>query len=815
MEVVRAASSFMGADAEITILESDRVFVVAGSDPDASNQPRSPRTSEQVLIDDLTRSTPVAIDGLVSVPIQERTSGAGPATVAALTIACSSSNTTCDDAEQPSLDGLVALVRLVERELEKGTAADTDYFEKLVHGQRDPVAVLGPDGNVAFISRGVGSLLGWSPSELIGMSPADIVHPDDIDAAFDAIIRVSQGLEVFRSTLRMRDSRNEYVPVEVTGTDLSEDPVVGGIVLTIRDAQRDLEHDRTLNRSQRMSDSIVENLRDGVVATDEFGTIVKINDTARSMFSINAATPPAQLRTEQFALFTVGGDLHDPFEKTSQTAADTTSPICSVVSRDGQTQFLTTSCEPITEETEDGTQVLGHVLVFNDITSEYEASEELRVQALHDQLTGLANRRQLDECLEQLTTSRPDMNVAACFIDLDGFKIVNDVHGHSKGDHLVRIAAARLSRQLRADDLLVRQGGDEFVALLVDVTDLQSAAETAERCRAALANPYILDGQRFDVTGSIGVAISRCDDLNPTELLRHADLALYSAKDLGRNRVELFDSKLATAVSREAKQRRRLKGALESRELAMYFQPLVDAEREITIGYEALARIKTVDGSLVTPDSFLESVSSTSLMWELDQTAFALSCDALAKLSTIDSPQKPFVSCNFSPISVSHPEFLPMLQYVVESTGVDPAQVSIELTESAAFDVAARGTSQFDDMVNLGFKLALDDFGTGYSSLSHLRDLPISSLKVDRSFITNFQASPSERSIAGAIVKLAHDLNFDVVAEGVETAEHLRCARELGFPTIQGWYYSPALSLDEAIEDWTLAAKKLVQHHAA
>ena len=355
----------MGADAEITILESDRVFVVAGSDPDASNQPRSPRTSEQVLIDDLTRSTPVAIDGLVSVPIQERTSGAGPATVAALTIACSSSNTTCDDAEQPSPNGLVALVRLVERELEKGTAADTDYFEKLVHGQRDPVAVLGPDGNVAFISRGVGSLLGWSPSELIGMSPADIVHPDDIDAAFDAIIRVSQGLEVFRSTLRMRDSRNEYVPVEVTGTDLSEDPVVGGIVLTIRDAQRDLEHDRTLNRSQRMSDSIVENLRDGVVATDEFGTIVKINDTARSMFSINAATPPAQLRTEQFALFTVGGDLHDPFEKTSQTAADTTSPICSVVSRDGQTQFLTTSCEPITEETEDGTQVLGHVLVFN------------------------------------------------------------------------------------------------------------------------------------------------------------------------------------------------------------------------------------------------------------------------------------------------------------------------------------------------------------------------------------------------------------------------------------------------------------------
>ena len=800
MEVVRVASDFTCADAEIAVVETDRVFVVASSDPNASNQPRAMRASEQHLLSPDPAAELAPIDGFLSVPITEM-SPDGSALVAVLTIEVSE-----HDRRAPILSGLIGLSRLVETELEKDLDTTTDYFKNLIHGQRDAVAVLGPDGNVAFISNGVISLLGRTPSEIIGLSPVDLVHPDDLEAAFDAIIRVSQGLEVFRSTLRMRDARNQYVPVEITGTDLSDDPVVGGIVLTVRDDQRDVEHDRTLTRSQHMSDAIVENLRDGVIATDEFGTIVKINDTARSMFSIDRSTPPAELTNEQFSLFTVDGRLHDPFEVTSPNSDASRTPICSVVSREGTTQYLTTTCEPITEDRDGEAHNLGHVLVFNDITSEHEASQELRTQALHDQLTGLANRRQLDDSLEQLKTSRSDMLVAACFIDLDGFKVVNDVHGHGKGDQLVRIAAARLARQLRATDLLVRQGGDEFVALLVDVADLDSAAEAAERCRESLARPYMIDAQRFDVTGSIGVSISRCEDLNPAELLRHADLALYAAKDLGRNRVELFDENLATVVNREAEQRVRLKGALESEELTMYFQPLVDTKEEVTVGYEALARIVTQDGSLVTPDSFLESVSSSSLMWELDQAAFVLSCDALAQLSMIDSSRRPYVACNFSSISVANPDFVPMLEYVVGHAGVDPSLISIELTESAAFDITARGTTQLDDMVALGFKLALDDFGTGYSSLSHLRDLPISSVKVDRSFINKVQQSESERSIAGAIVKLARDLDFDVVAEGVETREQLRCARELGFPTIQGWYYSQALSLSETLEDWASTA---------
>lgn len=708
-----------------------------------------------------------------------------------------------DVAATVPIEGLRALVRMIAAELVEDEDLSPDFYRDVLEGQRDAVVVLSQDMTIRWVSQGIGSLLGLTPKEWIGRSPVELVHPDDLEAVVDAFVRFSQGLEVYRLDLRMLDSAGTYTPIEVTGMDLSANPEVAGLVLSLRDAQRQLENDRLTDQSQRVSSAIVSNLRDGVIATDEFGAIVKMNDTARSLFSVDPNLSPAQLSADDFLLITVDGRPHNPFEPGKED-----SPVCCIIAEDRETHYVTTSCQPISDGLDGATKALGHVIVFSDITSEYTSAQELRTQALHDQLTGLPNRRQLDDRLQEIADEGGEQKVAACFIDLDGFKLVNDVHGHSKGDHLVRIAAKRLGSELREGDLLVRQGGDEFVALLVDIADLEAATQTADRCREALAAPYIIDGQRFDVTGSIGVAISSASDLSPSELLQHADLALYNAKDLGRNRVESFGHALAAAVSLEENQRTRLRRSLEEERLVMYFQPLVDAESETTVGYEALARIQSASGALLNPKSFLDSIASTSLVWDLDQAAFELSCKAAAMLAQLPSDRMPYVSCNFSSVSVNHPEFLPMLQFAVEKAGVEPQQISIELTESAAFDVTSKSSGQLEEIVNLGFKFALDDFGTGYSSLSHLRDLPISTVKVDRSFIVKLRESPSERSIANAIVKLARDLDFDVVAEGVETAEHLQYARELGFPTIQGWYYARALSLPATLEDWTRSVEQ-------
>lgn len=800
IDCARAASAFLGGLAEVVIFEEGRAYIAASSDPHGAVQPRVLHESERLIMDGQESAAEPVRNGRVSIAI----GGAGPAATGALTVDISSY-----ESEVLPVDGLRALVWLLEANLSNDDLLGDNFHRDVLEGQRDGVVVLDPDLNVRWASSGIGSVVGRTPQEIVGRSPVELIHPDDLEEVINTVVRFTQGLETYRVHFRMADSSGAYVPVEVTGMDLSDNPSVGGLVLSIRDAQRGRENSRIIDQSQRVAAAIVSNLRDGVIATDGFGSIIKINETARAMFSIDADQPTAKLCAEDFMLITVDGMQHNPFTPGAEDG-----PVSCIVSEHGETRYVTTSCQPISDGLDGATQSLGHVILFSDITSEYNASQELRTQALHDQLTGLPNRRQLDDRLQEIAAVGGDLKIAACFIDLDGFKLVNDVHGHSKGDHLVRIAAKRLGSELREGDLLVRQGGDEFVALLVDIADLSAATQTAERCREALAAPYIIDGQRFDVTGSIGVSISSASELAPGELLQHADLALYAAKDLGRNRVESFGQALAAAVSLEENQRTRLRRSLEEDRLAMHFQPLVDAETETTVGYEALARITTPSGARLNPKSFLDSIASTSLMWDLDQAAFALSCKAAALLSQIPSDRLAYVSCNFSSVSVNHPEFLPMLEFTVEQAGINPQQISIELTESAAFEVTSNSSGQLDEIVNLGFRFALDDFGTGYSSLSHLRDLPISSVKVDRSFIVKLRENPSERSIAGAIVNLARDLDFDVVAEGVETEEHLQDARELGFPTIQGWYYSRALPLDATLDDWAKSVEKRRLRHA-
>ena len=793
IDCTRASAAFVGGVAEVVTFEEGRVFVTASSDPNTSIQPRAINDAEQQLIAHAGERSWAHVGNRLSLAISSPGTALTRAVpIGALSIVVPDPNRTV------SMEGLRALVRLLDAELAEDQERADGFYRTVLEGQRDAVVVLALDMTIRWVSQGIGSLLGRTPTEMIGLSPVELVHPDDLAQTVDAFVRFSQGLESYRLDLRMLDSSGTYTPIEITGMDLSANREVEGLVLTLRDGQRVLEKDRLMEQSQRVASAIVSNLRDGVIATDKFGAIIEVNETARSLFSVDDDVPTAALRAEDFLLVTVDGWPHNPFEST-----DEDNPICCIVAEDGETHFLTTTCQPISDGVGGAEVALGRVIVFSDITTEYKASEELRTQARHDQLTGLANRRQLDDRLREIADEGGELQVAACFVDLDGFKLVNDVHGHSTGDQLVRIAAKRLASELGGEDLLVRQGGDEFVALLIGIKDLAGATAVAERCRQALATPFIIDGQRFDVTGSIGVSLSSAKELSPSELLQHADLALYAAKDLGRNRVESFGQALAAAVSLEESQRVRLRRSLEEDRLVMHFQPLVDTESETTIGYEALARIRTKSGVLLNPQSFLESIASTSLVWDLDQTAFALSCQAAALLAELPSDRTPYVSCNFSSISVNHPEFLATLQFAVEQAGIEPQQIFIELTESAAFDVTSRPNRQLDEIVDLGFRLALDDFGTGYSSLSHLRDLPISTVKVDRSFIVKLRESPSERSIARAIVKLARDLDLEVVAEGVETAEQLRHAKELGFPTIQGWYYSRALSLSATLEDWT------------
>ena len=782
IECARAAASFTGGSAEIVVFDVDHVVVAASSDAQGALLPRQMKSAESALWKSAVREASVEVDGAMSTAIRDRSGNL----VGALTIW----------GYEGSIDlaATAALARLVQAELSNDSdELAADFHSEVLRGQRDAVLVLSPDLEIRWVSAGVGSLIGRTPAEVIGRSAADYLHPDDVATTLDAVTRISQGLEMYRVNVRLLNSSGGYTPAEVTGTDMSGHPSVGGLVLSLRDAQQDRELGIAIDRARRTSDAIVGGLRDGVLATDEYGAVTAINETARAMFGIDPMLTPAQVGVEQFALVTLDGRPHDILDPNNPRDA-----ACCLVSPRGDVLYLTV----VTEQIADETSILGTVVIFSDITSDHRAAEELRTQALHDQLTGLANRRQLEQRLDDLATSASDLNVAACFVDLDAFKGVNDTHGHRAGDRLVRIAAKRLAGELRDGDLLVRQGGDEFVALLVGVADLDEAAGVAERCRRVLAEPYELAGQRFHLTSSVGVAIASTVGLDGDQLLQHADLALYAAKDNGRNRVETFNDALEAAAINEEFQRRLLRDALDEDRLVMHFQPLVDARTELTVGYEALARVRDLDDEILGPAAFLSGVEGTSLMWDLDRAAFELSCQAAALFARVAPELPPYVACNFSSVSVNHPDFVDFLDATVANARVDPAQISIELTESAAFDAGERGLAALVAVGDRGFRIALDDFGTGYSSLAHIRDLPISSIKVDRSFIIRLAEGSNERSITEAVVRLAADLKIGVVAEGVETSDQLEQAQSLGFSTIQGWYFSRAVPLAECLQVW-------------
>lgn len=771
-----------GLAAEVVVFDENRVFTAASTNSHNLMQPRLMTQAEKMAAAAGDRSI-VRHDGPgASMLLPIMLSGE---LVAGLSLFGG-------DALPTESHGLEALTRVISGLLEEANPASAELHDKVLNGLRECVIVMSPTLEVTWASHGAVSLLGMNPAEAIGRPALDFLHPDDVEETLNGIAKFSQGLEVYRLVIRIRAADGTFTPVEVMGNDLTADPDVGGMVLSLRDAQHDTELGKEVERSRQMSAAIVEGLPDGLVATDPYGNVTVANSVAREMFSTDADCAPALLSLAAFALFTIDGR---PVSLTEPTLK----PVRCLLPNEGDIRYLDCSIRQIAAAIDDA---FGCVIVFTDVTAEHRAAESLRDQALHDQLTGLPNRRQMELRLTELASRSAPGVVAVCFIDLDGFKLVNDNHGHRTGDHVIRMAAQRLLSQLRQEDLLVRHGGDEFVALLVDIESLEAAEEIAERLRSVLADPYEVGTDRFDLTTSIGVSIGPTSVLASDTLLQHSDIALYEAKRNGRNRVQVFDASLAEVVSNEQQQRRILRDALDEDRVVMHFQPLVSSATEQTLGFEALARIRTKEGDLLSPSHFLDAVSHTGLMWDLDRVAFALSCDAAHLLATIDPANPPYVACNFSSVSLTHPDFLSFVVATTEAAKVQSNQICIEVTESAAFEGGGRSAAALHELKDRGYQLALDDFGTGYSSLAHLRDLPITSVKVDRSFVEQLGKNTSERAIAEAVVTLAHDLHLGVVAEGVETLEQLRQVKEMGFETIQGWHYSRALPIDRCLEHW-------------
>jgi diguanylate cyclase (GGDEF)-like protein len=380
--------------------------------------------------------------------------------------------------------------------------------------------------------------------------------------------------------------------------------------------------------------------------------------------------------------------------------------------------------------------------------------------------------------------------VAVLFVDLDHFKVVNDSLGHAIGDELVITVAQRLRATLRAINVIARFGGDEFVVLCPDLADADGATAIASRLLDALAEPIALGSEEVFVTASIGIAIAT-DGATPETLLRHADAAMYRAKNEGRARAVVFepdDQGSAVAALRTGSDLHR---ALARSELVVHYQPIVNLRTGLVTGFEALIRWNHPERGLLAPGEFIPLAEETGLIVPIGAWAVDTACRQLVHWQSVRAEQaKPGtleMNVNLSPRQLADPMLPKSIARILNDTGVDPSTVCLELTENALMQNAASATEGLNRLRALGIHLSIDDFGTGYSSLSYLKRFPVSALKIDRSFIDGLGSDPEDTSIVEAIVTLAHALGLTAVAEGLEHPAQLEALRVIGCDYAQGF----------------------------
>jgi diguanylate cyclase (GGDEF)-like protein len=459
------------------------------------------------------------------------------------------------------------------------------------------------------------------------------------------------------------------------------------------------------------------------------------------------------------------------------------------------------------------------VVTTRDVTAQKQLEAQLQHNAFHDALTGLANRALFTDRLEHALarTDRGQTPVAVLFVDLDDFKAVNDGSGHGAGDALLIAVADRLRRVLRPGDTVARLGGDEFAVLLEDAGSHHAEA-TAQRLLAVLTEPFPVAEADVRISASVGIAVGAAGLHDPDELLRHADVAMYAAKEAGKGRSAVFAPDMDSAIIGQLRMKAELARAVEQGELTVFYQPTVDLASGRLAGVEALVRWQHPERGLVPPLEFIPLAEQTGLVVPIGRFVLREACRQVNAWHAAHPGRPPMtVSVNLSARELQEPDLIASVRDALDASGLDPAHLVLEITESVLVVDLPTTVGTLHELRALGLRLAVDDFGTGYSSLAYLENLPVDVLKIDKSFVDRIgepaTAGPDAAQAGGtdarrpvmvsAISQLGHALHLQLVAEGIEQPEQLETLRALGCQYGQGYHFSrplPAEALGELLD---------------
>jgi diguanylate cyclase (GGDEF)-like protein len=450
-------------------------------------------------------------------------------------------------------------------------------------------------------------------------------------------------------------------------------------------------------------------------------------------------------------------------------------------------------------------------LVLEDFTERKMLEDQLAHQAFHDPLTGLPNRALfLDRLVHALSRAERGAErdeacgVAVLYMDLDDFKRFNDSLGHQAGDRLLVGVADRICAHLRLGDTFARFGGDEFAMLLEDLEEVDQAREVAGRIERALVDPFEVDGHQAVLTTSIGIVMasagSESGEEQAEDLMRRADIAMYRSKRGGKDRYEVFSSRMNHSLEQLGIEED-LRSAIRLEELRVYYQPQVSLRTGETVGFEALARWEHPERGLLAPSEFIPLAEETGVIVPLGRWVLSEACRQWRVFREQIPPHPSQLMCvNLSARQFRHPELVEEVSAILSETGMDPEDLALEITESAIMEKRSTAVDVLRALKDLGVRLAMDNFGTGYSSITNLKSFPVDALKIDRSIVEGMDEDPEDRAVVSASIDLAHALGIDVVAEGVETTRELYELRSLGCDAAQGYYWYRPSSSEKIVE---------------
>ncbi len=657
-----------------------------------------------------------------------------------------------------------------------------------------------PNGKLDYVNERTVKYFGCTAEKLINDNWKDFVHPEDLS---DCLKKWSHSLETgeyYECRFRLRKWDGEYQWYLARATpEFDADGKIFKWLGTNTDVDEQVKANAALKDSESKFRTLLQNMSEGLLQVNNDFVIEFVNDrfcdmTGYSSEELIGKTTYDFLYDDESIKFMQERDkrrlkgLSENYE-------------LGIQKKNGERLWVLIGGAPTIGE--DGS-VMGSMGVFTDITERKLAEEKLIHDAFHDVLTGLANRALfIDHLRLRIERAKREINplFAILFLDFDRFKVINDSLGHSEGDKLLIAVAQRLESTLRSSDLIARLGGDEFTILLNELDDPNQASQIASRIQELLNTPFELAGGEIFMSASIGIALGSDGSISAEDMLRNADIAMYRAKSKGKARHQLFDQAMHDEALNQLQIETDLRQALGRNEFLLHYQPIFNLESRTIVGFEALIRWKHPKRGMVPPNEFIPIVEENGLIIPLGRWIIYESCRQMRQWQELNPAALDLtMSVNLSCKQFLQNDLAEQVMAMLVATRLDPQYLKLEITESHVMENGDSAVKMMKRLRSLGIELSLDDFGTGYSSLSYLHRLPVTNLKIDRSFINQMVVGDENSKLVSTIVTLAHNLNINVTAEGIETADQLVQLREINCEKGQGYYFSKPLEADAATD---------------